>query len=151
MASRVRTISALMTDVFSKQKRSEVMSRIRSKDTAAELVVRRLVYRMGFRYRLHVAHLPGRPDLVLSRLRKIIEVRGCFWHQHKGCIDSHIPKSRTEYWGPKLTRNVNRDKKNEDLLRSLRWQVLTLWECEIKDTRSTAKRLNRFLKSKLRS
>ena len=139
-----------MTDVFSKQKRSEVMSLIRSKDTSAEMVVRRLVYGMGFRYRLHVAHLPGRPDLVLSRLKKIIEVRGCFWHQHRGCTDSHIPKSRTEYWGPKLARNVNRDKANENLLRSLGWQVLTLWECEIKDTRSTAKRLNSFLKNRSR-
>lgn len=139
-----------MTDVFSTKKRSEVMSRIRSKDTSAELIVRRLVYAMGFRYRLHVAHLPGRPDLVLSRLNKIIEVRGCFWHQHKGCSDAHIPKSRTEYWGPKLARNVSRDRDNERLLRTLGWQTLTLWECEIKDTTDTTKRLSKFLRRRPR-
>jgi DNA mismatch endonuclease (patch repair protein) len=140
-----------MTDIFSTKKRSEVMSHIRSKDTSTELAVRRLVYGMGFRYRLHVARLPGRPDLVFSQLKKIIEVRGCFWHQHKGCLDSHIPKSRTEYWKPKLASNVSRDKKNENLLRSLGWQVLTLWECEISDTRSTTERLTNFLKGRLRS
>ncbi len=134
-----------MTDVFSKKKRSDLMSRIRSKDTSAELIVRRLVYQMGFRYRLHASHLPGRPDLVFSRLGKVIEVRGCFWHQHKICIDSHIPKSRTEYWVSKLNRNVIRDKKNEKLLKLLGWQVLILWECEIKNLRATTKRLTKFL------
>jgi DNA mismatch endonuclease (patch repair protein) len=140
-----------MTDVFSTKKRSEVMSRIRSKDTSAELIVRRLVYAMGFRYRLHVARLPGRPDVVLSRLKKIIEVRGCFWHQHKGCSDAHIPKSRTEYWGPKLARNVSRDRDNERLLRSLGWQILPVWECETRDRLVTAKRLRVFLGKKRRS
>lgn len=140
-----------MTDVFSKQKRSEVMSHIRSEDTSPELIVRRLAYRMGFRYRLHVARLPGRPDLVFCRLKKVIEVRGCFWHQHKGCKDSHIPRSGTEYWRPKLAGNVSRDKKNENLLRSLGWQILILWECEIRDARSTTERLTDFLKGGLRS
>jgi DNA mismatch endonuclease, patch repair protein len=139
-----------MTDVFSDKKRSDVMSRIRSKDTSAELIVRRLVYGMGVRYRLHVAHLPGRPDLVFLGLKKIIEVRGCFWHQHKGCIDCHTPKSRTEYWGPKLARNVSRDQKNGNRLRLLGWQILILWECEIKDAEATAKRINDFLKRKSR-
>src|ERR1039458_8261958 len=98
------------------------MSLIHSKDTSPELIVRRLVYAMGFRYRLHVPSLPGKPDLVFSRRRKIVEVRGCFWHQHHGCPDSHIPKSRTDYWQPKLARNVTRDLQNEQQLRSLGWQ-----------------------------
>ena len=134
-----------MADVFSKKKRSEVMSGIRSKDTVPELTVRRIVHRMGFRYRLHVAHLPGRPDLVFSRLRKVVEVRGCFWHQHRGCRDSHIPKSGSEYWVPKLAGNRKRDKEHEKGLRSLGWQVLIIWECELKDMDSAAERILSFL------
>jgi DNA mismatch endonuclease (patch repair protein) len=135
-----------LADIFSAKKRSELMSRIRSKNTSPELTVRRIVYRMGFRYRLHVARLPGKPDLVFSRLQKIVEVRGCFWHQHKGCSDSHIPKSRNEYWVPKLANNVKRDRRNERQLRSLGWQILTLWECELGDKRSVVDRLRLFLK-----
>src|SRR5258707_13139730 len=89
------------------------MRNIRAKNTSPEMTVRRLVHRMGFRYRLHVAHLPGKPDLVFSKLKKIIEVRGCFWHGHQGCIDSHIPKSRVQYWRPKLKKNAERDPANE--------------------------------------
>jgi DNA mismatch endonuclease (patch repair protein) len=100
---------------------------------------------MGFRYRLHVARLPGKPDLVFSRLKKVVEVRGCFWHQHKGCHDSHIPKSRTDYWAPKLAQNLKRDKQNERQLRSQGWQVMTLWECELKDPPSMSKRIRLFL------
>jgi DNA mismatch endonuclease (patch repair protein) len=121
------------------------MSLIRSKSTSPELIVRRLVHGMGFRYRLHVAHLPGKPDLVFSRLKKIVEVRGCFWHQHERCIDSHVPKSRLEYWVPKLNRNKNRDLENEKRLRTLGWKVLTLWECELKDGPAVCKRIGRFL------
>src|SRR5690348_10649437 len=107
------------------------MRNIRSKHTSPEMTVRRLVHGMGFRYRLHVHTLPGKPDMVFPKMHKIIEVRGCFWHQHKGCIDSHIPKSRTEYWEPKLTRNKERDKQNECELRKQGWNVLILWECEV--------------------
>jgi len=109
------------------------------------MAVRRLVYGMGFRYRLHVSKLPGKPDLVFTRLKKIIEVRGCFWHQHGACIDSHIPKSRLEYWRPKLRRNRQRDKDNEKLLRAGGWDVLTLWECEIGNAKAIGARLKRFL------
>jgi DNA mismatch endonuclease (patch repair protein) len=100
---------------------------------------------MGFRYRLHVAGLPGKPDLVFSRFKKVIEVRGCFWHQHKGCLDSHIPKSRVDYWQPKLARNVNRDRENEKRLRSRGWRILTLWECEVMNGSGIADQLRRFL------
>ncbi len=86
------------------------MSDIRAKNTCPEMTVRRIVHRMGFRYRLHVRELPGKPDLVLRWLKKAIEVRGCFWHQYEGCIDSHIPTSRMEHWRPKLMKNVERDK-----------------------------------------
>jgi DNA mismatch endonuclease, patch repair protein len=110
------------------------------------MMVRRLVHGMGFRFRLHVSTLPGKPDLVFPRLRKIVEVRGCFWHQHGRCIDSHIPKSRIEYWGPKLKRNRLRDKRNEKKLREQGWDVMALWECELRDANELRKRLRTFLK-----
>jgi DNA mismatch endonuclease (patch repair protein) len=120
------------------------MRRIRAKNTLPEMIVRRLVHGMGFRYRLHVPGLPGKPDLVFPRLSKIIEVRGCFWHQHKNCIDSHIPKSRIEFWRPKLNGNKLRDRQNEKKLRALGWDVVTLWECELKDLNDVKGRLVRF-------
>ena len=132
-------------DTLTPERRSANMRRIRSKDTSPELLVRQLVYGMGYRYRLHVASLPGKPDLVFTRRKKIIEVRGCFWHQHTGCIDSHIPKSRVGYWEPKLTRNKGRDAANMRQLRSQGWIVLILWECELADLRAIAKRIRSFL------
>lgn len=121
------------------------MRKIRSRDTAPELIVRRLAHGMGFRYRLHVTRLPGKPDLVFSRMSKIIEVRGCFWHQHGKCADSHLPTSRIEYWRPKLERNQRRDADNLNKLRQLGYRVLIVWECEVKDAERLAARLNRFL------
>jgi DNA mismatch endonuclease (patch repair protein) len=133
-------------DTLTPERRSANMRMIRSKDTSPELTVRRLVHGMGYRYRLHVASLPGKPDMVFARLKKIIEVRGCFWHQHAGCIDSHIPKSRAGYWGPKLARNQNRDAANEQQLRSQGWSMLILWECELANLSPLAKRIRRFLR-----
>jgi DNA mismatch endonuclease (patch repair protein) len=118
-------------DKISKQRRSEIMSHIRSKDTAPEMAVRRIVFRMGYRYRLHANRLPGRPDLVFSGLRKIIQVYGCFFHQHEGCKAAHLPLSRTEYWIPKLKRNRARDKQHLKKLRAQGWDVLVIWACEI--------------------
>ena len=132
-------------DRISPERRSANMSRIRSRDTTPEIIVRRLVHGMGFRYRLHVAKFPGKPDLVLRRLKCIIEVRGCFWHQHPRCIDSHIPKTRIEYWKPKLRRNQQRDQENAVTLRKLGWRVCVVWECEVKNTEKLSKRLIRFL------
>lgn len=121
------------------------MRQIRAKDTSPELTVRRLVHGMGFRFRLHVATFPGKPDIVLPRLKKIIEIRGCFWHQHPGCIDSHIPKSRIDYWGPKLQRNQQRDIENLKKLKALGWNVLMIWECQVKDQGRLVGRIRRFL------
>ncbi|MDA8089974.1 MAG: DNA mismatch endonuclease Vsr [Nitrospiraceae bacterium] len=132
-------------DTISPERRSVNMRRIKSRDTSPEIVVRRLVHGMGFRFRLHNAKLPGKPDIVLARLKRIIEVRGCFWHQHPGCIDSHIPKTRIKYWAPKLERNKLRDKENMMKLRALGWRVLVVWECEVKNTKRLSKRLGRFL------
>ena len=122
------------------------MSKIRAKNTSPEIAVRRLVHGMGFRYRLHVAALPGKPDLVFPRLRKIIQVHGCFWHRHKGCIDSHIPKSRIEYWKPKLARNQKRDQANEKALRRQGWEVLIIWQCEVSAVTAISDRIQEFLR-----
>ncbi len=111
------------------------------------MLVRRIVHGMGFRYRLHVADLPGKPDLVFPRLKKIIEVRGCFWHQHGRCVDSHIPRSRRDYWLPKLERNKNRDGKNIRKLRTLGYRILVVWECETKDEKPLRRKLERFLRT----
>jgi DNA mismatch endonuclease, patch repair protein len=134
-----------LTDPLTPERRSENMRRIRAKGTQPEIVVRRIVYSMGLRYRLHVAKLPGKPDLVFARRKKIIDVRGCFWHCHPGCIDSHLPKSRLDYWRPKLQRNQERDRENARALRSAGFSVLIVWECEIKNEVRLEAKLRRFL------
>jgi DNA mismatch endonuclease, patch repair protein len=107
--------------------------------------VRRLLHGLGYRYALHRRDLPGVPDLVFPSRRKIIFVQGCFWHQHKGCADGRIPKSRVGYWKPKLLRNVERDRQNISKLRRGGWKVLTLWECDAAKSDALRKRLTRFL------
>lgn len=136
-----------MTDKLSPKRRSANMRNIRSKHTSPEMAVRRLVHGMGFRYRLHVPALPGKPDLVFPALRKIIEVCGCFWHQHEGCIEGRIPKSRIEYWKPKLSRNIKRDRDNEKRLKKLGWKVLVLWECDLIQPDRALGSIRRFLQS----
>jgi DNA mismatch endonuclease (patch repair protein) len=132
-------------DVLSQERRSDNMRQIRAKHTRPEMIVRRLVHGMGFRYRLHVPDLPGKPDLVFPRWKKIIEIRGCFWHQHSGCVDAHIPKSRGEYWQPKLERNLERDIANLRGLRACGYRVLVLWECQTKNMTRLSARIARFL------
>jgi DNA mismatch endonuclease (patch repair protein) len=131
--------------------RSAQMARVRGKDTKPEMVVRRLVHAMGYRYRLHRKDLPGKPDLVFPRLRKIIQVHGCFWHQHPdpACRRARIPKTRREFWVPKLEGNARRDIENERALRELGWDVLVVWECETAPSRreELARKLEEFLGS----
>jgi DNA mismatch endonuclease (patch repair protein) len=110
--------------------RSVMMSRIRSKDTKPEMLVRKALHRLGFRFRLHVRDLPGRPDIVVPKYKTIIQVKGCFWHGHS-CRDGRLPKTNREYWVPKLLRNKERDISNERKLRRIGWSVRNLWECRI--------------------
>lgn len=124
--------------------RSEMMAAIRSKNTEPEMLVRRLVHGMGYRYRLHRPDLPGKPDLVFPSKRKIIFVHGCFWHQH-GCILSHLPKSNASYWVPKLERNRSRDVHNRRKLRKQGWRILVIWECRLRDRDRLKRRLSAFL------
>jgi DNA mismatch endonuclease, patch repair protein len=118
-------------DIWSKEKRSEVMRRIRSGDTKPELAIRSALHRLGFRFRLNNNRMSGKPDIVLPRFGTAIFVHGCFWHQHKRCIDGRMPKSRPEYWVPKLTKNVVRDRRSQRQLRKDGWCVLVVWECQI--------------------
>jgi len=135
-------------DIWSKEKRSYVMSRIRSRDTAPELKVRSILHRMGFRFRLHVKNLPGRPDIVFPKYKKVIFVHGCFWHLHNGCRDGTIPKTNHKKWKKKLESNVERDKKHVDELKKKGWDVLILWECEIeKNITKSIQKMLEFLKT----
>lgn len=111
--------------------RSENMSRIRSKDTAPELAVRRLLYSLGYRYRLHRKDLPGKPDIVFPGRRKVIFVHGCFWHPHESCRISHAPRTNLDYWKPKLARNVSRDLVTQKALAEMGWKTFVIRECEI--------------------
>lgn len=134
-----------MADKLDSNRRSENMRRIRSKDMAPEIVVRRAVYGLGFRFRLHRRDLPGSPDIVLHRHRKVILVHGCFWHQHSSCREGRLPKTRLSYWSPKLLGNMRRDKRNRRKLQRLGWRTLVVWECQLSDPAKLKSRLRRFL------
>jgi len=134
-----------MVDIFTIKKRSDVMSRIKAKDTKPEIVLRKALHKKGLRFRLHVKKLPGKPDIVLTRYRTIIQVRGCFWHKHS-CLDGHIPKSRREYWEPKLLHNKQRDAIVDAALRRAGWTVIVVWECKIEHKKLLQKEINRIHK-----
>lgn len=135
------------TDTLTPAARSERMSRIHGKDTQPEIKVRRITHGMGYRYRLHRGDLPGRPDLVFSSRRKVIFVHGCFWHRHPDtrCKLARLPKSRLDFWQPKLENNRTRDFENQKKLAEAGWQVLVLWECELRDASDLAQRVRSFL------
>lgn len=132
-------------DTVSPQRRSEIMARVRSKDTAPELVVRRLVHGMGYRYRLHRKDLPGCPDLVFSGRSKVIFVHGCFWHQHRGCSRARMPSTNRRYWMAKIERNRARDMAVGRQLRAAGWGVMVIWECELSELKRLVKRAKVFL------
>lgn len=131
-------------DTFSRSQRSEIMRRVRSKDTGPEMMVRSMVYRLGFRYRLHSEKLPGHPDLVFPNRRKVVFVHGCFWHKHS-CLAATLPKSNKRYWKAKQERNAKRDRRHARSLRREGWKVLVVWECERSNPERMQKRLFRFL------
>lgn len=119
-------------DTFSPEERSDIMRRVRSTDTTPERKVRSLLHKLGFRFRLHRSDLPGKPDIVLPKRRTVIFVHGCFWHRHPGCSRATTPASNQEYWLPKFRRTMERDAKNQDELRRQGWNVIVVWECEVK-------------------
>ncbi|KMP11495.1 endonuclease [Candidatus Nitromaritima sp. SCGC AAA799-C22] len=137
-----------MTDTITPSKRSKLMSKVRSKDTKPEMIVRRMVFKLGFRYRLHQSDLPGKPDLVFRKLKKIIFVHGCFWHKHSlpSCRLSRLPKSKLNYWLQKLESNKIRDKKNRAKLTQAGWKILIIWECQLKRLDRVKLRTEKFLR-----
>ncbi len=140
-----------MAERISKAQRSANMSRIKGQDTKPDLLVRRLLHRAGYRYRLHGRYrserLPGRPDLVFAGRRKVIFVNGCFWHTHSCAAGQHAPQSNVEFWAAKRRRTVERDARQLVTLRARGWQALVLWECELKDTSVLESRLTAFLET----
>ncbi|SHJ18902.1 very short patch repair endonuclease [Wenxinia saemankumensis] len=134
-------------DILTPEQRSERMSRVRGRDTKPEMLVRRLAHSMGYRYRLHRRDLPGSPDLVFPSRRKVILVHGCFWHRHldPDCKLARLPKSKLDFWGPKLETNRERDERNIVLLGELGWDVLIIWECQTKNREKLQARIGEFL------
>jgi DNA mismatch endonuclease (patch repair protein) len=132
-------------DTLTKERRSWNMSRIKGRDTSPERIVRSILHRMGYRFRLHRKDLPGKPDVVLPKHKTVIFVHGCFWHRHKGCKDATLPKTRRSFWRKKLEGNAARDRVKERSLRILGWRVIVLWECETLHTEKVCQRLNQLL------
>lgn len=137
----------MMADTLTSERRSWNMSRIRGRDTAPEMLLRSLLHRAGFRFRLHARQLPGRPDVVLPRYRAAIFVHGCFWHRHPGCRNATTPTTRREFWQEKFDDNVSRDVRNRIALEAAGWTVHTVWECELKaDAENVVRRLTNELR-----
>ncbi|MFA6086380.1 very short patch repair endonuclease [Mucilaginibacter sp.] len=121
-----------MADVHSKETRSYNMSRIKSKDTKPELLVRKFLHKNGFRYRLHVKDMPGKPDIVLPKYKTVIFIHGCFWHGHEGCKKATLPETRKEWWTDKIRRNITNDINAEAALKAANWNIITIWQCQLK-------------------
>ena len=134
-----------MADNLTPQQRRRNMSRVKGRDTKPELLVRSVVHGLGYRFRLHGKGLPGRPDVVLPRHRKVIFVHGCFWHGHAGCRRAARPSTNREFWDRKIDGNVARDASNIRALRRAGWKVLVVWQCATKDRARLEKRLGKFL------
>lgn len=130
-----------MPDIYSKSKRSEIMSHIPDRDSKMEISVRKALFSAGLRYRKNVKSLPGKPDIVLSKYKTVIFTHGCFWHGHKGCKASKLPESRRDFWENKIKDNIERDKRNVGVLECMGWKVIVIWQCELKNESKRQERL----------
>jgi DNA mismatch endonuclease (patch repair protein) len=135
-----------MADMYSRKRRSQIMAGITSRDTKPEVRVRSVLHRMGYRFRLHVKDLPGRPDIVLRKWRVVVLVHGCFWHGHD-CCEGHVPKSNTTYWTTKLERNRRRDAETANALMLLDWKLVVIWECQTYSLKKLEERLREAMPS----
>ena len=134
-----------MVDTIDQPSRSRVMARVKGENTGPELWVRKMVFAAGYRYRIHVKNLPGSPDLTFPGRKKVIFVHGCFWHRHEGCDLARMPKSRIDFWCSKLSGNKLRDARTIEALRGAGWDVMVVWECELRDPESVARAIQIFL------
>lgn len=134
-----------MPERITPEQRSRNMSRIRGRDTGPEWIVRRLLHRLGYRFRLHRKDLPGKPDIVLPKYRVVVFVHGCFWHSHPGCPRSTRPVQNREFWDAKLDRNSDRDQENRENLEALGWKVIVIWQCELRDQKALTAEFGRLL------
>lgn len=134
-------------DTASPEKRSGIMRQVKGRDTRPERIVRSLLHRLGYRFRLQRDDLPGKPDIVLPRFKTVVFVNGCFWHRHSGCKRATMPASNVDYWQTKFARNVERDARNQAELEKMGWHVVIVWECELKDKITLEKRLDDYFKS----
>ena len=134
-----------MSDIFSKNKRSDIMSKIYGKETKPEILVRKYLFAQGFRYRKNVKDLPGKPDIVLPKYKTVIFVNGCFWHGHKNCKRSALPTSNTQFWEEKISKNIIRDSENIQKLLDMGYKVLTIWQCEL-TSKTRENSLNKLIK-----
>lgn len=134
-----------MADKFSKEKRSQIMSRIKGKDTKPELLIRSLIHQSGYRYSLHKKDLPGNPDIVFTKRKKVIFIHGCFWHGHKNCRRGSRPATNKKFWDEKISKNITRDKRNYRKLAKLGWQKLVLWECQLIKVEDAYLKIIRFI------
>ena len=132
-------------DIKTPEERSKNMAAIKSKDTKPEEYVRKSLFAAGFRYRKNDKRYPGKPDIVLPRYKTVVFIHGCFWHQHPGCKESHIPQSKSEYWATKLNRNIERDAFQQELLKNAGWRVLIVWECELKTKEARKERIKKLI------
>ena len=138
-----------MADIFDKKKRSQIMSRISGKNTKPELIIRKALFAKGYRYRLHRKDLPGNPDIVLQKYKTVIFIHGCFWHGHT-CKAGKLPETNKKFWKDKIGSNIVRDKRNKTKLKKLKWKVIIVWQCQLKNNSLTKKSL-RKLEKKIRN
>ncbi|WP_280176735.1 very short patch repair endonuclease [Rhizobium hidalgonense] len=133
-------------DIFTQEKRSQIMSRVRCGNTKPELKLRQVLHGLKYRYRLHSKELPGKPDIVFPKFRKVIFVNGCFWHQHPGCKKAALPRTNHSYWEEKLANNVKRDAATIDKLAKIGWATMVVWECELKNLDEVTHRVEKYLR-----
>jgi DNA mismatch endonuclease (patch repair protein) len=136
-----------LVDHVSSKRRSEIMAAVRSKETKPELAVRRILHALGYRYRLHDAKLPGKPDIVFKSRKKVVFVHGCFWHRHPKCKYATIPKTKTDFWNEKFQKNVRRDRLTRSKLLDMGWECLIVWQCELKNPESLSRKMVEFLEN----